>query len=232
MPVNEYLKSGGLAKFPFLFVVTYGRSGSTLLQGVLNSIPQYAINGENYNTLYFIYKAYSELRKGKKRWGKQPTDPSYSWYGIDGVRPKEFGRRCADVFLDTCLRPPGGTRCTGFKEIRYTGDLIPDADFTAYLDFLSEFFPGAGFVFNIRRPEDAAKSGWWKQQKPEAVVKLLANGQARFKDYAEDRDNAMIFDYDEFVSDWRHAELLFEFLKEKFDDVRVKEVLEIKHSFN
>src|SRR5688572_1085508 len=30
-----------------LFIVTYGRSGSTLLQGVLNSIPGYLIRGEN-----------------------------------------------------------------------------------------------------------------------------------------------------------------------------------------
>ena len=32
--------------FGYLFVVTYGRSGSTLLMGLLNSIPGYLIRGE------------------------------------------------------------------------------------------------------------------------------------------------------------------------------------------
>jgi hypothetical protein len=35
------------ARFPNIFVVTYGRSGSTLLQGVLNGIPGFLIRGEN-----------------------------------------------------------------------------------------------------------------------------------------------------------------------------------------
>jgi hypothetical protein len=231
MPVHEYLSSEGLAKFPFLFVVTYGRSGSTLLQGILNSIPQYAISGENNNALYYMFKAHAQLQSGKKQWGRQPTDPSDSWYGIDNVIDKEFGRRCANVFLDTCLRPPDGTRCIGFKEIRYARDFIPDEDFVPYLNFLCEFFPGAGFVFNIRRPEDVAKSGWWKKHKPQDVVRLLSNAQARFNQYAEGRDNAMIFDYDELVADWRYAESLFKFLDEKFDLDRVKAVMEVRHSF-
>ena len=41
----------------FVFVVTYGRSGSTLLQNVLNTIPGYCIRGENANTLAHLAKA-------------------------------------------------------------------------------------------------------------------------------------------------------------------------------
>lgn len=231
MPVHEFLSSDGLAKFPFLFVVTYGRSGSTLLQGILNSIPQYVIHGENNNALYYIFKAHAQLQSGKEQWGRRPIDPSDSWYGIDNVIDKEFGRRCANVFLDTCLRPPDGARCIGFKEIRYARDFIPDDDFVPYLDFLCEFFPGAGFVFNIRRPQDVAKSGWWTKHKPQDVVRLLSNAQARFNQYAEGRDNAMIFDYDELVADWRYAECLFKFLDEEFDLDRVKAVMEVRHSF-
>jgi hypothetical protein len=35
----------------YVFIVTYGRSGSTLLQGVLNSIPGYLVRGENRQAL-------------------------------------------------------------------------------------------------------------------------------------------------------------------------------------
>jgi hypothetical protein len=67
---------------------------------------------------------------------------------------------------------------------------------------------------------------------PDAVVKLLSNGQARFRGWAESRDNALMFDYDELVSDWRYAGSLFEFLDEEFDAVRVEKVLTMKHSFS
>lgn len=232
MPLHEYLKQRSRAKFSFIFIVSYGRSGSTLLQGLLNSIPQYCIRGENFNAAFHMFRAYQHLLEGRERQGRKRTDPTKPWYGIDTVMPEAFARRCASVFLDTCLRPPNGTRCTGFKEIRYTCDFIPDEEFVPYIDFLCKFFPGAGFLFNVRRPENAARSGWWKNEDSDAVVKLLSHAQARFRDCAESRDNAMIFDYDELMSDWRYAESLFEFLDEEFDAVRARSVLEIKHSYS
>lgn len=47
----------------YLFVVTYGRSGSTLVQGLLNSIPGYLIRGENRGVLYRLYQYHSRSRR-------------------------------------------------------------------------------------------------------------------------------------------------------------------------
>ena len=38
-----------------VFVMTYGRSGSTLLMGLLNSIPGYLIRGENRHAMRHLY---------------------------------------------------------------------------------------------------------------------------------------------------------------------------------
>ena len=40
----------------YLFVLTYGRSGSTLLQGILNSIPGYLVRGENRQILFHLHE--------------------------------------------------------------------------------------------------------------------------------------------------------------------------------
>jgi hypothetical protein len=39
-----------------LFIVTYGRSGSTLLQGILNSTPGVLIRGENRGISYKLHE--------------------------------------------------------------------------------------------------------------------------------------------------------------------------------
>jgi hypothetical protein len=230
MPVSKYLQSDKLAKFPFLFIVTYGRSGSTLLQGILNSIPNYCIRGENYGALFKLFLAYDHLRTGQRSWRRVKTAPNHAWYGMDIVMPEAFGRYCADAFLDTCLRPPADARSTGFKEIRYTPKRIGDREFAPYLDFITEFFPGAGFIFNLRQPLHTASSSWWREQKPEDVVKLLSATEARFRRYAEGRDNCTIFQYDELIADSRYAEHLFRFLDEPFDAARIQAVLDVKHA--
>jgi hypothetical protein len=55
--------------FRLSFVVTYGRSGSTLLQGLLNSIPRYCIRGENYNAMFYMFRAYQQLEGGSEEIG-------------------------------------------------------------------------------------------------------------------------------------------------------------------
>src|SRR5262245_42168913 len=39
----------------YVFVMTYGRSGSTLLMGLLNTLPGYLIRGENDDAMKFLY---------------------------------------------------------------------------------------------------------------------------------------------------------------------------------
>lgn len=46
-----------MPKEGYVFIITYGRSGSTLTQNLLNSLPGYCIRGENSNLLYFLSKA-------------------------------------------------------------------------------------------------------------------------------------------------------------------------------
>lgn len=42
----------------FVFLVTYGRAGSTLTQKYLNSLPDVCVRGENGNLLYHLFRAF------------------------------------------------------------------------------------------------------------------------------------------------------------------------------
>ncbi len=53
--LQDRVSGGAPEGLGYLFIVTYGRSGSTLLQGILNSIPGYLIRGENRAALFHLY---------------------------------------------------------------------------------------------------------------------------------------------------------------------------------
>ena len=71
----------------YTFVVTYGRSGSTLLMGVLNSIPGYCLRGENYGTFIHTYRAFGALRASKTKFGATALESTSPLYGADQIRP-------------------------------------------------------------------------------------------------------------------------------------------------
>lgn len=231
MSIDEFLSRSAPVRYPFVFVVTFGRSGSTLLQGILNSIPGYCIRGENNSTLFQLFNASSAHAGAHFGHGQKPTDARHPWFGADLFDQKQFNRTLADVFLSACLRPDPDTRCTGFKEIRYTRSNIEDAQFSDYLEFLQTEFPGAALIFNVRRIDHVVESAWWADQPVDDVWELLSDAVTRFEAYADTHSNCFIFDYDRLVANSAYGAELFGFLGEPFDLDALEVVLAKPHSY-
>ena len=66
--------------FDSILIITYGRSGSTLLQGILNSIDGCLIRGENYNAIFYLFEFYEKIILNKKENYNQ-TMPNNPFYG-------------------------------------------------------------------------------------------------------------------------------------------------------
>lgn len=121
----------------YVFVVSYGRSGSTLLMGLLNAIPGYRIRGENYNTLYRLYQADAAVTKARDRFSSSDhLLEKSSWYGAPRIREHAYRAAPVGAFVDNVLRPEPGDRVIGYKEIRYTP--LHMTDLAEYLAFLGE----------------------------------------------------------------------------------------------
>ena len=52
----------------YVFVMTYGRSGSTLLMGLLNTIPGYLVRGENDDALRYLYDFHRTCVERSQSW--------------------------------------------------------------------------------------------------------------------------------------------------------------------
>ncbi|PQO21824.1 hypothetical protein C2I36_16295 [Rhodobacteraceae bacterium WD3A24] len=137
-----------LDRLRFVFIVTYGRSGSTLLQSLLNSAPGVMLRGENGNALFHVFRAWKVLEDTAFR-GRTSfqSDPDRPWFGAADVAPAKFRDAALRAFVSDVLAPPASARVSGFKEIRYGKDSMNDTEFSGYMEFLLEQFPMARIVF-------------------------------------------------------------------------------------
>ena len=208
----------------YVFVMTYGRSGSTLVQGLLNSIPGYLIRGENSAALNHLYAFHQTLLDESHRGNlvnrRKVTHP---FYGMPDFPPEASLAGIRRLVLDTVLRPEPDTRVTGFKEIRWYHE-----DLAEYVDFLGQVFPGARFVVNTRNQADVLKSKWWAKKDNSAY---LAGIERRILSVAAGLgDAAYRVHYDDYVADPAVLRGLFDWLGEEFDSERVRVTLGTRHS--
>jgi len=211
--------------YDYVFVVTYGRSGSTLLQGVLNSIPGYLVRGENAGTIESLHDNWRKIneRLGSVR-GGSPTLP---WYGMDQYSPEQAAASYRRHVLEVLLKPQEDTRVIGFKEIRWW-----KRDLVETLEFTRTVFPGARFVLNTRNVEDVIQSKWWAQKDPAVARKQVQDYDARLeRAHRELGDATYRVHYDDYVADHGVLEGLFDWLGEPFDRARIDTVMDTPHSF-
>lgn len=209
-----------------IFIVTYGRSGSTLLQRMIQTIPGCTIRGENNNVMETIWRSAQRIRRTRADWGKKPQPELSPWHGADIVRPMFFAAGMVDAMVDSVLRPPRDARYFGFKEIRYVrlGDELP-----GLLDFMRSHFKDAFFIFNSRDADDVMKSRWWKNKDPKEVRALVENSDKQFAKYhAAHPEFTEHLKYEDFSVNPDALRSLFEKLDEDFDPKVLKAILKEK----
>jgi hypothetical protein len=214
----------------YLFVVTYGRSGSTLLQGILNTAPGVLVRGENGGLLLDLYRLHTTAAGHRDRLARSaPLPAEHPWWGIDGYRDQTAYRGFRTLLLDTVLRPDPDAEVVGFKEIDWVRADMPGA-LPGVLAFTRDVFPGARFVFNTRDLADVAQSKWWAG-KPDALERLTAMEQEMADALAAYGDDVHRVHYDDYIADAGVLAGLFGWLGRDFDEARVREVMAVRHSY-
>lgn len=211
-----------------ILIVTYGRSGSTLLQGVLNSIDGCLIRGENNNLCYSMFQAYKRLVCTKIQKGTEATE--HPWYGASELNEDAFLERLGSVIKDQLVNQRANITCYGFKEIRYTPIDLKN-DFSSYLDFLAKLFPNPLFIFNKRDMNHVVKSGWWKDIRKSKVIDLLQKTEEQFDSYAKVNTNTFTICYEDVVSKNENLKRLFDKIGAHYSEEIISTVLDIPHSY-
>lgn len=213
-----------------LFVVTYGRSGSTVLVNLLNAIQGYCIRGENAGVAQSLALAAHTLAEAQAKQAPHNQAPDTPWYGIAEVEPDAWARTLAEGFTRAVLRPPADTRVTGFKEIRYIPEFMDEAQYDTTIGFLADAFPDARIIFNMRAHAEVARSGWWPHEyTPGEVERVIAQTDARFRRSKEQLGNrAFLIDYADYNGRPEGFAPLLDWLGEELAPERVEAICERK----
>ncbi len=211
----------------YVFVVTYGRSGSTLLQGILSATPGVVVRGENGGVIQHLFAFHETVTRHRDRLAREDVlPPSHPWWGVDGYPDATALRDIRTLLLDTVLRPGADTTLVGFKEIDW-----PSEQLDQLFAFMRAVFPGARFVLNTRDLEQVATSKWWSRN-PDAMAELTAMEQRYVAALDALGDDAWRrVHYDDWVADPAQLRGLFDWLGIDFDEPRVRAVLDVKHSY-
>ena len=228
------VESDGLsdhARFDSILIVTYGRSGSTLLQGVLNTLPGVVVRGENHDFCWGLYTAWKSLVATKsKHSGPRTRSPQSAFFGGIDINPDRFLKQAQNLLKDQ-ICPAGTSEAVrwGFKEIRYLDHLdeLPE-----FLDFLALLLPNPAIIFNTRDHDFVCKSGFWKKVSEQEVRKKLLLADRLFFDYARSNDNAFICRYERVVLGVEGLRPLFEFLGTRPDPTALEQVMMTPHSYD
>lgn len=188
----------------YLTVVTYGRTGSTALQAALNALPGVLVRGENYGALRGLHDYVQAVEETADR--HHAGRPTHPWFGSARLEPADVLASLREHVVQTLLRPQRGTTWVGFKEVRYEPGHFPDYDaLLEYLLFLDKLLPGIVYLMNVRSPEAAARSGWWRDH--EDADHVLAVTRDRLVRAVEDLTSvlgpgrAVLLDYDVWAQD-------------------------------
>jgi hypothetical protein len=205
-----------------------GRSGSTSLQRIMNTIPNSNICGENHAAVLDLLRFYKNIKKttfDKVIGGKNPV--GYDFLIEQKVKPAWYNSYNYDEIVNMIkflimrmFKYKKETTLWGFKEIRYEGDNIN------LIEEFKELFPQTKVVVLIRENiAKQAKSSWFKDD-PNSINFIKEQNKNLFEFYKKHKDYAFFLTFEKMFNK-AHIQDLFNFIEcsEHFDENKIIEVL-------
>ena len=234
---------GGEFTMQYTLIVTHGRTGSTLLQGILNAIDGWHIKGESDNFAYGLYKSYKSLKKACSY--KDQGDPylhTNPWFGVADYDLDGYFEKLAELIKELLISGQSDQQisCNGFKEVRYFEQVFEDdksgEQLKDYLDFLSRALHPCKMIFLQRDPNEVIKSDWWDEtdnNKKEETINTLKLFNSFLNKYSEENKNSTFcIDYKDITYKSENLKKMFLFLGGSPSDDVLSSVQTTRHSYN
>lgn len=211
-----------------VLICATGRSGSTTMQRIINTIPNSNICGENYGAINSILDFYNKLHATTSAYVPGHYNPaSYediisknvkpAWYNSYKIKEMEDQIR---KLIITMFKNKPETNLWGFKEIRYDNKKIH------LIKFFKTLFPQTKVIIQIRENIQAqSKSGWHKGDK-DAPAYIQKMNKEFIEFYNQNKEWCYLTSFER-MFDRNNLQNIFSFIdcREKYDESKVTEVL-------
>jgi len=148
-----------------VLICATGRSGSTSLQRILNTIPDSNICGENLGAINSLLEFYRRIKySSNERIPGRNRPANYQDIISQNIKPAWYNSynysqiiQLIKITIINMFKNKETTNLWGFKEIRY------DSGNISYIKDFKELFPQTKVIIQIRENIGAqSKSGWYK----------------------------------------------------------------------
>jgi hypothetical protein len=210
-----------------ILICATGRSGSTTLQRIINTIPNSNISGEKYEAIYNLLNCYENMKFLNNMTPKNSNNNFLTSDELNKVRTKPSWYNCYDfeevknniknTIISILIKNDNKNeiRVLGFKEIRWFNR-------THLLNDFLELFPNTKIICHLHdNLEKQLKSGWWDESSRAHILKY----NEELINYASNNKNCYLsymknlFNIDELKN-------MFIFLDEPFDEEKYNFIIE------
>jgi hypothetical protein len=180
-----------------IVICATGRSGSTTLQRIINSIPFSNICGENMGAVNSLLEFYKRLKISTKEFIPGHLKPvSFDQLIDKKIKPSWYNSYNLDeivkmiqILIMKLFKKNNTTTIWGFKEIRYDGI---SGNHIEYMNEFIELFPSVKIIIHIRNNIiQQAKSNWLAKDK-NAIVYLKKNNKKLTDFYNKNKKNCFL----------------------------------------
>lgn len=207
----------------YILICATGRSGSTTLQRILNTIPYTNIKGENDNSILHLLEFYKSIKCNLI------INKPYSEFIKNNVKPCWYNHFDKDIIINEIknliikfLNCDNNYKIVGFKEIRYNKYNIH------LLNEFKELFPNTKIIFHIRNPEEQCKSGWWSENHIKSKENLYNINKCFYNFYKNSHfKNDIYLSCFKYLFNTNSLKEMFKFLNknEYFDEAKIKNII-------
>jgi hypothetical protein len=228
---NFIIMSSEINNDKIVLICATGRSGSTTLQRIINTIPNSNICGENYGAINSLLDFYIKLHATSTDYVPGHYNPaSYENIISKNVKPAWYNsykiREMEDKIRDTIItmfKKDSNTNLWGFKEIRYDNKKI------ILIQYFKRLFPQTKVIIQTRENIVAQSQSSWHKQDRNAIPYLNQMSRELYDFYNKNKDWCYFTTFER-MFDKNNLQNIFEFIgcRENYNDEVVESIL--KHN--
>ena len=211
-----------------VLICATGRSGSTTMQRIINTIPNSNICGENFGAINSLLEFYRRIKTTTIDYVPGHMNPaSYENIISKNVKPSWYNSynysqmvQFIKMTIINMFKNNSNTNIWGFKEIRY------DSGNINYIKEFKELFPQTKVIIQFRENIKAqSKSGWHKDDKN--AVDFLNKTTKQLIDFAMINKEWCFLTSFERMFDKNNLRNIFNFIDcgEKYNEEKISHVL-------
>ena len=211
-----------------VLICATGRSGSTTMQRLLNTIPNSNICGENFGAINSLLEFYRRIKNTTTNYVPGNLTPfTYDYLIKKNVKPSWYNSynfnnmvQMIRMTIINMFKNKESTNVWGFKEIRYDSGNID------YIKDFKELFPQTKVIIQFRENIQAqSKSGWFKEEKN--AVAFLNKTTKQLINFAMQNKEWCYLNSFERMFDKTNLQNLFTFINcgEKYNEKEIDDIL-------